>query len=105
MEGDLSNYCPEICAEELAAYKKMFDADPRNRVALNAVTKTSAKQVAMSRRAVVRTNHTFSHVVKAGAATTQNQSGRCWMFAGLNLFRMIAADKMNLEDFELSQSY
>src|SRR2546430_6166680 len=59
----------------------------------------------MSRQAVVRTNHTFSHVTKAGTATSQNQSGRCWMFAGLNLFRMIAADKMNMEDFELSQSY
>jgi bleomycin hydrolase len=100
-----SHYCAEICKEELDAFQQAFEAEPRYRTAMNAVTKTSVKAVALDRRAVVRTNHTFSHVVKAGAATMQNQSGRCWMFAGLNLFRMKAAETMNLEDFELSQNY
>lgn len=94
-----------ISAEDVSAFRKAFDADPRNRVALNAVTKTTVKNVAMNRSAVVRSNHTYSHTVKAGAATSQNGSGRCWMFAGLNLFRMRAAESMNLEDFEISQNY
>ena len=98
-------YPGEISFGEIAAYQQKFEAEPRNRMALNAVTKTTVKSVAMSRAAVTRQNHTFSHQVKAGAATSQNSSGRCWMFAGLNLFRMIAAKDMNLEDFELSQNY
>ena len=92
------------CAE-IDGYRAAFARDPRKRVALNAVTKTSVNSVAMSRQAVVRASHTFSHVVKAGASTSQNKSGRCWMFAGLNLFRMSAAEQMNMEDFELSQNY
>lgn len=108
--GDLTataavKYPGEISLGDIAAYQQKFEAEPRNRMALNAVTKTSVKNVAMNRAAVVRQNHTFSHQVKAGAATSQNSSGRCWMFAGLNLFRMIAAKEMNLEDFELSQNY
>lgn len=99
------HYCAELCIGELEGFRRAFESDPRNRVALNAVTRTPAKNVAMNRQAVVRCNHTFSHVVQAGAATSQNQSGRCWMFAGLNLFRTTAAENMNLEDFELSQSY
>src|SRR5437016_2500864 len=99
------SYCAEICAEELAAYREAFEAEPKNRVALNAVTKTSVKAVAMNRAAVTRSNHSFSHVVTAGAACAQEKSGRCWMFAGLNTFRMSAACKMNREDFEFSQSY
>ena len=90
---------------DVSAYKSAFESLPANRTALNAVTKTSVKNVAMSRRTVVRSNHTYSHVVKAGAATSQNGSGRCWMFAGLNLYRMKAAESMNVEDFELSQNY
>jgi bleomycin hydrolase len=97
--------CVELCAGEIEEYKKAFAAEPRYRAALNAVTKTSLPNVAMNRSAVVRHNHTFSHTVKAGASTSQNGSGRCWMFAGLNLFRMAAAAKMSLEDFELSQNY
>jgi len=94
-----------ICPEELTSFQKAFAAEPRNRFALNAVTKNPVKSVAMNRQAVVRSNHTYSHSVKAGASTSQNSSGRCWMFAGLNLFRMQAAKEMNMEDFELSQNY
>ncbi len=97
--------CSEICAEELAAFRKDFESDPKYRIALNAVTKTPVKAVALNREAVTRNNHTFSHMVKSGAATMQSSSGRCWMFAGLNLFRMSAAEQMNMEDFELSQNY
>jgi bleomycin hydrolase len=95
----------EICPGEIMRFQTAFNANPRNRMALNAVTKTTVKSVAMNRHAVVRSNHTFSHMVKTGASTSQNQSGRCWMFAGLNLFRMTAAKSMKMEDFELSQSY
>lgn len=91
--------------EDIIQYQAAFEADPRNRLALNAVTKTTAKNVAMNRKAVTRQTHIYSHTVPAGAATSQNSSGRCWMFAGLNLFRMKAAEQMNLEDFELSQTY
>lgn len=95
----------EISPDDLQQFTKAFEAEPRNQIALNAVTKTPLTQVAMNRRTVVRTNHTYSHMVKAGASTTQNKSGRCWMFAGLNLFRMAAAEKLGMEDFELSQNY
>jgi bleomycin hydrolase len=95
----------EICGEEISHYRRAFESDPRYRVALNAVTKTTIKNVAMNRQAVVQARHTYSHVVKAGEATSQERSGRCWMFAGLNLFRVAAAEEMNLEKFELSQNY
>lgn len=90
---------------QLNRYRDAFLADPARRAALNAVTKTSVRAVAMNREAVVRCSHTFSHMVKAGEATSQNSSGRCWLFAGLNTFRMAAAEEMKLENFELSQNY
>lgn len=91
--------------EDLDRYRHAFQANPLYRVALNAVTRTSLNAVAMDRSAVVNNSHVFSHAVPAGAATAQKSSGRCWMFAGLNLFRQTAARNMNLEDFELSQNY
>jgi len=97
--------CGSLSAAELESYRTRFGRDPRFRVALNAVTRTSVNNIAMNRQAVVRANHIFSHTVKTGAATSQNKSGRCWMFAGLNLFRIAAAERMNMEDFELSQNY
>ncbi len=47
----------------------------------------------------------FNLVVEAGDVCNQKRSGRCWMFAGLNVIRVILAEKLNVKSIELSQSY
>ena len=47
----------------------------------------------------------FSIDIPTMTATNQKQSGRCWIFAGLNLLREEIAKKYNIESFELSQNY
>lgn len=37
--------------------------------------------------------------------TNQHSSGRCWLFASTNVFRVALMQKYNLESFELSQAY
>jgi bleomycin hydrolase len=94
-----------IVPEQISTWQSEFSADPANRLALNTVTKNGIKAASLNREAVVAAQHSYSVQVKAGSATSQNQSGRCWMFAGLNLFRMDAANRMNLDDVEFSQNY
>ena len=91
--------------EVLASCRATLAADPVARIARNAVAKTAIKAVALNRDAVTRLTHTYSHTVKAGKTTAQNASGRCWLFAGLNLFRTQIAETLDVEDFELSQNY
>ena len=70
-------------------FDEAFAAEPRNRLALNAVTAGKVQVVARNREAVVRAaQRSFSHVVKTPEITNQKQSGRCWMFAGLNVLRV-----------------
>lgn len=47
----------------------------------------------------------FSHEIKTLPVTNQKSSGRCWIFAGLNVLREIIAKKYDLKDFEFSQNY
>ena len=47
----------------------------------------------------------FSVEVDAGDITNQNQSGRCWMFAGLNVIRKVLFEKLGVKNIELSQAY
>lgn len=102
---EVSSGANPLTLQQVDGFRRAFESDPVRRAALNAVTKTSVRSIAMNRQAVVRCSHTFSHIVKAGEATSQNASGRCWLFAGLNTMRMAAAERMNLENFELSQNY
>ena len=85
--------------------RSAFDAVPAYRIAQNAVTQVTADDVALNRRAVTAIDHTFSHVLDDWSVTNQKNSGRCWIFAGLNLLRPGAMQRMNLKEFEFSQAY
>ena len=93
-------------AAAVARFDETFVAEPRNRLALNAVTAGKMQVVARNREAVVRAaQRTFSHVIKTPEITNQKQSGRCWMFAGLNVLRVEAMKRLKVDQFEFSQSY
>ena len=47
----------------------------------------------------------FNLVVEAGDVCNQKRSGRCWMFAGLSVLRVLLAEKLNVKSVELSQAY
>ena len=95
----------QIRYEDTVRFAVTFDAEPKNLLALNAVSKNGIRAVALSRAVVNRTDHTYSHLIETPEATSQKKSGRCWLFAGLNTLRLAAMEKMNLESFELSQTY
>ncbi len=96
----------EITMDAISQFNQEFCQDPKNMLAMNAVTKNSITDVAMSRNAFVNAQHTFSHLVPLeGKATSQKSSGRCWIFAALNVMRLPLMAKHNLEEFEFSQSY
>jgi len=42
---------------------------------------------------------------EGGPITNQRNSGRCWIFAATNTFRLALAQRYNLDEFELSQAY
>src|SRR5215510_16552541 len=91
--------------EHIAAFQHSFCTNPTYRVVQNAVTHTSVDDIALNRDIVTSIDHSFSTTLDDWSVTHQKRSGRCWMFAGLNLFRPGAMVKMNLKTFEFSQNY
>lgn len=94
-----------ITPHRLAELRRDFEASPTCRLAQNAVTQTNIDDVALDRRIFTGTDHTFSHLLDDWPVTNQKRSGRCWMFAGLNLLRAGAMKKMDLKEFEFSQNF
>ncbi len=94
-----------LTGELLAEFRDGFAANPTNKIAQNAVVRTSIDEVALDHALAVATEHSFSHKLDDWKVTNQRQSGRCWMFAGLNLFRVGAMRKMGLKEFEFSQNH
>src|SRR6266566_3140642 len=92
-------------AGDLELLRKDFSANPAHKLAQNAVTRVTVDDVAISRDVVNNSDHSLSVLLDDWKVTDQQRSGRCWLFAGLNLLRVGAMKKMGLKEFEFSQNY
>ena len=95
----------EITAEDLQRFEEKFDADKVNRVAMNAAAQAGVNGAARNYAVQQNNPYAFSIEVDAGKVCDQKQSGRCWMFAALNVMRLDLMEKLNLDNMELSQNY
>lgn len=94
----------EITPELLATFEKEADYTSTHAAMRSVMAHgLSASAVDEGKK---RTNPmVFNLELKAGDVCNQKQSGRCWMFAGLNILRMTAMEKLNVKNFEFSQCY
>ena len=94
-----------LTPDDLASLRTDFVANRAYRITQNAVTKVGILDVALDRDVVTGTDHSVSHLIDDWKVTNQKKSGRCWLFAGLNLLRVGAMSAMNIKDFEFSQNH
>src|ERR1700759_18417 len=94
-----------LAAADLERLRKDFSASPTYRLAQNAVTRVTVDDVAINREIVNTIDHSLSTTLDDWKVTNQERSGRCWLFAGLNLLRVGVMRKTGLKDFEFSQNY
>ncbi len=94
-----------INQEALSRWREKAGSNHAARLAMNAVTASGIGKSATDFEALKKNVHEFSISLKSGEITSQNQSGRCWMFAALNAMRYGLIKKYNLETYEFSQAY
>ena len=95
----------QITKKQIESMRAEFDGDPSAKVAQNAVTGNNVASVSLRRDLVQEVDFTFSTKLDNWKATNQKSSGRCWLFATLNLFRPGTMKKMNVKEFEFSQAH
>jgi bleomycin hydrolase len=92
-------------SEVLSQIQGSFKMDVYTKTILNALTNNEIKNLALNREIVVANNDLFNHRIKTKGITNQKSSGRCWLFAGLNILRPRVMEKLKLNEFEFSQNY
>lgn len=77
------------------------------RLALSALSSADPKTVLLSRSTQTKDQQIFNVKIPFEGApiTNQRSSGRCWLFASTNVFRVALMKRHNLDKFELSQAY
>jgi len=97
----------QLTPELLASYKENFYSNSTNRLAQNVCTRSDPLEACLSRKCLETNIHVFNHKVETEGkpVTNQKSSGRCWLFACLNVARQPFVKHYNLEDFEFSQAH
>ncbi len=95
----------QITKKQIESMRAEFDGDPSAKVAQNAVTGNNVASVSLRRDLVQEVDFSFSTKLDNWKATNQKSSGRCWLFATLNLFRPGTMKKMNVKESEFSQAH
>ena len=90
---------------DLKKFYKEFTKEEKNLIYTDTCTKNGIQESCINTELDKTLTHNFSIDIDSGKVTNQKQSGRCWMFAATNVFRIEVMKNLNLKDFELSQSY
>ena len=94
-----------LTPEFLKDLREGYVMSREDRALHNAVTNNSIDALALNRDALRGEDGHFSHRIKREGVTDQKQSGRCWMFAGLNTLRPQVMREHKMESFEFSTAY
>ncbi len=98
----------ELNSQVISEFYKTFLSHPEFQVSKNAIGNSTFKNVVIDRNYTQSdTKDLFSKKIDMNVKPTdQDESGRCWMFAMLNVIRLDMIKKMKLDtDFEFSQNY
>ena len=73
----------------------------------NALTKTKVSDIVINHKENNNLSNNFSKdfLLSSSVITNQNMSGRCWLFATLNMIRDKFAKDNKIDNFEFSQSF
>nr|XP_027228842.1 uncharacterized protein LOC113820697 [Penaeus vannamei] len=96
-----------LTSDLVAQYQEQVESEASSSLAMNACWKSDPLDMCLRRNKVVECNHIFTHKVEneGRPVTNQKSSGRCWIFACLNVMRIPFMKACNIDEFEFSQAY
>lgn len=94
-----------LSIDHVAALHDSFTADPVLKRTQNAIARVSVDDLAIDHQRATALTATVSNRLDDWKVTNQKKSGRCWLFAALNLLRAGAKETMGVKEFEFSQNY
>ncbi len=89
----------------LQSLRSSLPGGASNKALMNAVAGTDVKTLAVDRNTAIAGDQHFTHRIKTSGITNQKKTGRCWLFAGLNIMRPGTAALLQTETFTFSHNY
>jgi bleomycin hydrolase len=95
----------QLDQQAIARLQAGFQLDNTNKALMNAITNNDIDNLVLNRELINKHNNVFNLNIAVEGITDQQSTGRCWMFAALNLMRPIVKERYSLKSFEFSEVY
>ncbi len=95
----------EITMEYLQKLNVSYETKPVQKALRHILFKNELEGLFEKQEQKSMTQFKFSNEIKTLPVPNQKKSGRCWIFAGLNVLREVIAKKYDVKEFEFSQNY
>jgi bleomycin hydrolase len=97
-EQPLSSVSPSF----LSSARHDFESDPKNLLASTLLSKSSYDAALISRRATIVDQPVYNYKIslEGSPITNQKSSGRCWIFACMNVARISLMKKLGIEELQ-----
>ena len=97
-EGAINN-------EMLKRLNESVKMDDYTKAIQNAVANNEISKLAFNSDLLNKIDEHFAHRIEIKGITDQKNTGRCWLFTGLNVLRPKVIKKFNLKEFKFSENY
>ena len=94
-----------VTMNDLKKYSSSYQNSKESQMAALAFSRTDIKEVIFSSPDSFAMTQKFSIDIPTLPVTSQEATGRCWLFSATNVLREKIAKELKLDSFELSQSY
>ncbi len=97
----------DITFDFLNEIRNEYNGNLSNKVIENAIFKNGLDNVLLNYEIVCENQNVFNIELPSAKITNQKASGRCWLFAALNMVKYSISKNLNIDtsDFELSSNY
>jgi bleomycin hydrolase len=96
-----------VSATETQRYIVELLKDRKNQLSFSALSTGNMNAILERPSTILHDTQTYNVAIphEILPVTNQRSSGRCWIFAATNVFRIAIADKYKIKSFELSQAH
>ena len=95
----------EIGKKQIESFRSDYGDLGDQQAVINAVTNNALSSLTLNRERLAGHDRMMSIRLDGSDIVNQGGSGRCWMFAGVNVFAPKIMTKLKMADFEISEPY
>ena len=97
----------QISLEQINKFRKIYNSDKNNKIIENAITNNGLENACINRDIIIENQPIFNVELPESKRYNQQDSSKCWIYAGINLIKYNMAKKLNINviDLELSNNH